>query len=300
MQKSMTGYGFSSRETDKFLFSCEVKSLNSKGGIDLSMRLPRSYSDKEIDVRNLVGKVLERGKVNVFVDAQIKPGAAPTGEVIDSAAISQRYAAMKRLSTELGIVIGESELLTIALRTSGSQREQPTEVQQKLDDDATEWQVLLSVIEEAIAKAEIFRVEEGQLLEDKMVEYGQNIRSVLGIIKELEPARLPRIRQRLEDKLADLKDAKFDQNRLEQEMILYIERLDIQEEVVRLTAHLDLLDKTLTDLPIAGKKLGFLTQEVGREINTIGSKANDSQIQQLVVAMKEELEKIKEQSANLL
>ena len=298
----MTGYGYASRETDKFLFSCEVKSLNSKGGIDLSLRLPRTYSDKELEVRNLAGKVLDRGKVSIYVDAQMKPGAAPVGDVLDVAGITQRYLAMKKLSDALGVVVAESELLAIALRSQGSgrEREQPSEIQQKQDDEATEYKTLLAVIEEALANADAFREQEGRLLEGKLVEYCHNIRKGLDGVVALDPARLPRIRQRLEDKLADLKDAKFDQNRLEQEMILYIERLDIAEEVVRLTNHLDLLDRTLTDMPLAGKKINFMTQEVGREINTIGSKANDSQIQQQVVAMKEALEQIKEQAANLL
>ena len=296
----MTGYGYASRETDTYIFTAEVKSLNSKGGIDLSLRLPRAYGDKELDVRNRVSKVLDRGKVNVYVDAQTKPGTT-TAEVMDSAAVAQRYLAMKKISEDLGILMAESELLAIALRSnSPSPREQPTEAQQKLDDVATEWSILQEVIEEALAANDAFREQEGALLENKLIEYSQIIRYNLAQIVALEPARIPRIRQRLEDKLGDLKQAKFDQNRLEQEMILYIEKLDIQEEIVRLTAHLDLLDTTLTNLPQGGKKIGFLTQEVGREINTIGSKANDSQIQQLVVAMKEELEKIKEQALNLL
>ncbi len=298
MLKSMTGFGAAASETDARVFTVEVRTLNSKN-LDVSLRLPRLYSDKEIEVRNLIGQVLERGKISVFVDAEDKNLKASSTETIDKDIIRFRYQTLAELAQELSTGQTPAELLDMAFRWPAAVREQTQA--ERLTDEQTEWPSLLATIRKALDACEGFRQDEGRVLEEKLLEYNQNIRQNLAAVRVLDPLRAPRVRARLEEKLADfLADGRLEGSRLEQEMIFHLERLDIAEELVRLQNHLDYFEQTIKTDDNPGKKIGFISQEMGREINTIGSKANDAAMQQRVVAMKEELEKIKEQSANIL
>lgn len=298
MLKSMTGFGAAAAETDARVFTVEVRTLNSKT-LDVSLRLPRLYSDKEIEVRNLIGQVLERGKISVFVDVEEKSLKTSSSENIDKDILRNRIQVLKELADEYATGQSAADLLEMAFRWPAVAREQTQA--ERLTDEQTEWTTALACIRKALAECEKFRADEGLVLEQKLLEYNQNIRQNLGVVRELDPQRAPRVRARLEEKLADfLADGRMEQGRLEQEMIFHLERLDIAEELVRLDNHLNYFEQTIKTDDNPGKKIGFISQEMGREINTIGSKANDAAMQQRVVAMKEELEKIKEQSANIL
>jgi uncharacterized protein (TIGR00255 family) len=206
---------------------------------------------------------------------------------------------LQDLAAELNTEQTKADLLEMAFRWPALSREQ--NASEVLTDEQTEWPSLLACIQKAITDCVKFRADEGAVLEAKLLEYNGIIRASLEDVRTLEPARLPKIRQRLEEKLADfLADGRMEKGRLEQEMIFHVERLDIAEELVRLENHLNYFEETIKKDDNPGKKIGFLSQEMGREINTIGSKANDIAIQQRVIAMKEELEKIKEQAANIL
>jgi len=294
----MTGFGNSTAETPTRTFIAEVRTLNSKG-LDLSLRLPRQYMDKEMEVRNLVGQALDRGKISVYVDAEDKNPKLASTETIDKDTIRARFATLADLAKELNTGQTPAQLLDMAFRWPAASRDSaPSEV---LTDEQTEWPALLACIQSALASCNKHRSDEGTVLEGKLLEYANNLRTSMEKVRTLEPHRAPKVRQRLEEKLADfLADGRMDHGRLEQEMIFHVERLDMAEELVRLENHLNYLAITLKQDENPGKKLGFLAQEIGREINTIGSKANDGAIQQTVVGMKEELEKIKEQSLNIL
>ena len=295
----MTGFGAAAAETDSRVFTVEVRTLNSKT-LDVTVRLPRLYSDKEIEVRNLIGQALERGKISVFVDAEEKGVKVASSEQIDKDIIRNRFAVLQELSKELGTMQSSAELLEMAFRWPAVAAREHVQAD-KLTDEQTEWPALLACIQQALADCVKFRADEGAVLEGKLLEYNQNIRQNLGAVREIDPMRAPKVRARLEEKLADfLADGRLENGRLEQEMIFHLERLDIAEELVRLENHLNYFESTIKTDDNPGKKIGFISQEMGREINTIGSKANDAAMQQKVVAMKEELEKIKEQSMNIL
>ena len=294
----MTGFGAASAETDTRVFTVEIRSLNSKT-LDLSIRLPRLYSDKEIEVRNLIGQALERGKISLYVEAEDKNSKATSIENIDKDIIRGRFTVLTELAQELQTGQTPADLLEMAFRWPAVSRDQASA--EVLSDVDTEWPTLLATIQKALADCVKFRADEGAILESKLLEYNTVIRNALHEVRMIDPTRAPKIRQRLEEKLADfLADGRMEKGRLEQEMIFHLERLDIAEEIVRLENHLNYFDQTIQKDDNPGKKIGFLAQEMGREINTIGSKANDVAMQQRVIAMKEELEKIKEQSANIL
>jgi len=292
MIKSMTGFGQSSTDDGKIQLSVEIKSLNSKF-FDLGLKLPKKYSDKEVEVRNLLSEKLERGKVSVSIDC-IRAGADELKQTYNQTLFTAYYAELKKLADSVDA--SHDSLFELAL-------ESPDVIQSKLTatPDEEEWVKVKEQIILAINKCDDFRKAEGRSLESKLKEYGSSIMDQLKKVDELDPKRVTRIRERLKGNITSfLGEEGYDANRLEQEIIFYIEKLDINEEKVRLKTHLDYYLQILKESSSNGKKLGFIAQEIGREINTIGSKANDAEIQKHVVVMKEELEKIKEQLNNVL
>ncbi|MBK8291824.1 MAG: YicC family protein [Flammeovirgaceae bacterium] len=292
MIKSMTGFGQSVSSSGEATLSVEVKSLNSKF-FDLSLRLPKKYSEKELELRNLLAERLERGKVSFSIDYQ-------TGLKQE---IRQQY-------NEVLFESYYNELKKLADRVHGSHDSlfqmalsSPDVVQAngKEELDPVEWERVLALLKEAINKCDNFRAEEGKSLETKLAGYIENIKQGLIEVEIIDPKRIEKIRSRIKGNITEFfGNEGFDANRLEQEIIFYIEKLDIHEERVRLKTHLDYFLKIMSEKQSNGKKLGFISQEIGREVNTIGSKANDAEMQKHVVMMKEELEKIKEQLSNVL
>lgn len=292
MIKSMTGFGQASSNLGEGILSIEVKSLNSKF-LDLNLRLPKKYSEKELELRNLISDRLERGKVSLSIDLQ--PGLKQEiKHHYNEALFTSYYNELKRLATQVNA--STDGLFQMALNS-------PDVVQNngREELDPAEWERVLSLLDEAIRHCDNFRSTEGKSLEGKLSSYIENIRLGLLQVEELDPKRVEKIRARIKGNITDFFGSEgFDANRLEQEIIFYIEKLDIHEERVRLKTHLDYFLKVIGEKQSSGKKLGFLAQEIGREINTIGSKANDAEMQKHVVLMKEELEKIKEQLNNVL
>lgn len=292
MLKSMTGFGIASAENDSISVTVEVKSLNSKF-LDLSLKLPKEYSDKDIEVRNLISNTLERGKVAFSVEVEQKGETKPK-VTINREIVKQYFQDLKETAAYIGAQ--EVDLFKIALTL-------PKAIDSEQDNEINveEWQFILKVMEQAIKKCQEFRESEGKNLEQKFQDYIENINSRLKKIEDQDPLRIKNIRERIQKSFQEYGlGEQVDNNRFEQELIYYLEKLDISEEKVRLQNHLDYFLETMASKDANGKKLGFISQEVGREINTIGSKVNDSSIQRLVVEMKDELEKIKEQVLNIL
>lgn len=291
MIKSMTGFGQVQHDDGKIQISVEVKSLNSKF-LDLGLRLPKVFSEKEIDVRNLISEKLERGKISIAIEYQ-RSGQQEIKQSYNEELFLTYYAQLKRLADKA--MAPYENLFEAALNS-------PDVIQNRQDEFSEEdWNPVKKLILEAIGSCDDFRKAEGKVLESKLAEYIKSIRTALTKVEELDPRRVERIREKLKGNVtAFLGEEGYDTNRLEQEIIFYIEKLDIHEERVRLKSHLDYFLQILSESQSGGKKLGFISQEIGREINTIGSKANDAEIQKHVVLMKEELEKIKEQLNNVL
>ncbi len=288
----MTGFGQSTTSLNDGTVSVEIKSLNSKF-LDISLRLPKKYAEKELELRNLLAEKLERGKVALGIEFQsgIK---TQIKQQYNEALFVNYYQELKRLADKVNV--GSEALFQLALNS-------PDVIQSngKEELDAAEWDRVLSLLIEAIAGCDGFRIAEGKSLEGKLVSYIENIRANLKEVEMLDPKRIERIRSRIKGNVVEFLGSEgVDANRLEQEIIFYIEKLDIHEERVRLSTHLDFFLKVMNEKQSNGKKLGFIAQEIGREINTIGSKANDAEMQKHVVVMKEELEKIKEQLNNVL
>jgi uncharacterized protein (TIGR00255 family) len=293
MIKSMTGFGQVVINNGDANISIEVKSLNSKF-MDLSLRLPRQFSEKELELRNLVAEKLERGKVSLTIDYQ-KTGRQEIRQTYNEALFVAYYHELKKLADKV-VAPSYDYIFELALNS-------PDVIQGngKEELDPAEWENVSKLVAEAIQKCDQFRQTEGRALESKLVSYIKTIETGLKEVELLDPKRIEKIRSRIKGSITDFFGSEgLDLNRLEQEMIFYIEKLDIHEERVRLKTHLDYFLKVLKDQQSNGKKLGFLAQEIGREINTIGSKANDADMQKQVVMMKEELEKIKEQLNNVL
>jgi len=292
MIKSMTGFGQAALIKDDLNLVVEIKSLNSKF-FDLNLRLPRLFYEKELEVRNMASDKLERGKISITVDMQ-QTGKAEVRQQYNEALFIAYYAELKKLADRT--MAGYEGLFELALNS-------PDVIVGGGKDELNPalWETLQKLLTEALAKCEQFRVTEGKSLEIKLAEYIGNIEEGLRRAEELDPQRIERVRTRIKGNLVEFLGTEgIDMNRLEQELIFYIEKLDIHEERVRLSTHLNYFMKLLSEPQSNGKKLGFLSQEIGREINTIGSKANDAEIQKSVVMMKEELEKIKEQLSNVL
>jgi len=287
----MTGFGQSQHDDGQLQISVEVKSLNSKF-LDLGLRLPKTFSEKELEVRNAISEKLERGKISIAIEYQ-RYGQQEIKQTYNEELFLAYYTQLKRLADKA--MAPYENLFEAALNS-------PEVIQSKQEEFAEEdWDRVKKLVLQAIAQCDEFRKAEGKSLESKLAEYIQSIGGALKKVEELDPKRVARIREKLKGNVvAFLGEEGYDTNRLEQEIIFYIEKLDIHEERVRLKTHLDYFLQILKESQSGGKKLGFISQEIGREINTIGSKANDAEIQKHVVLMKEELEKIKEQLNNVL
>lgn len=291
MIKSMTGFGKATAVLGDKNLVVELRSLNSKG-MDVSLRLPAQYKDKEQELRNMLSQSLERGKVELtlgFENTGMQQAPGLNRELLE-----HYYAEMVRLSDSLGAPVS-ADLLPSLLRLPEVLKQPAQEV------DEQEWALVGGAVTEAMDQALQFRLSEGAHLEADLGERISVIRGLLGKIAPFEQHRISHLRTRLQKAFHDMREhVQADPNRFEQELIFYLEKLDISEEKVRLQKHLDYFTETMQGAQSQGKKLGFIAQEIGREINTIGSKANDADIQRIVVQMKDELEKIKEQLMNIL
>jgi uncharacterized protein (TIGR00255 family) len=291
MLLSMTGYGKALCEIGNKKLTIEIKSLNSKQ-LDLNTRLPGFYREKEIEVRNLISRRLERGKVDFSLYAEVT--GSENNSVINADIVKNYYQQLSKISDELGIG-SKSELLPIIMRLPDVLKTEREEL------DEGEWKLILEGIEKSMDELNKFRAQEGKALEKDITERTVIILDLLKQVEPLEKQRIIKVRERLRQNLKELSENdEYDDNRFEQELIFYIEKLDITEEKIRLANHCEYFINNLGNEENVGKKLGFITQEMGREINTLGSKANDSDLQKLVIKMKDELEKIKEQLLNVL
>ncbi len=293
MMKSMTGYGKVSECLNGKNFEIEIRSLNGKT-LDVSTKLPSNYKDKELDVRSLIASKLERGKVDFLMSYTIEDPAQEALKINENL-LDAYYNKVLSLTQKYGFQADKNLIFTSLLRMPDIQRLEAEKVSEE------EWSKIEGLIIKAIDNLDDFRTQEGQNLKKDFIK---RINLILGYLNEVEPLeknRINIIRERIIQKFEDLKSTiDFDKNRLEQELIYYIEKLDITEEKVRLRNHCAYFIENLDSEVSSGKKLGFIAQEMGREINTLGSKANDAEIQRYVVMMKDELEKIKEQVLNIL
>jgi len=291
MIKSMTGYGIASFDSGSTKYTVEIKSLNSKF-LELSLRLPKAFSEKEFQLRNECSKQIERGKVNLSINVE-QADSSVKAAGIDAVLLKNYYDQLKKVSADLGEPA--NNLLQLALGL-------PEVV--KYDEETVseeEWKIVEKTFQQALAAFQQFRSDEGNVLEGDVKMRIGIILNNLQLVEVEEPKRVPVIKERLNQFLSEaIGRENIDQNRFEQELIYFIDKLDITEEKIRLRSHCDYFIETLKNADANGKKLGFISQEIGREINTLGSKANDANIQKLVVGMKEELEKIKEQLLNVL
>lgn len=292
MIQSMTGYGKADVHYNGKKIHVEVKSLNSKS-MDLGTRIAPLYREKEMELRQLLSKSLERGKVDFTLWVE-KDETSAAGTI--NAEVVANYVGQIRQICKAQSLPKPENVWEVVLRM-------PEAVQVNTAEELTdeEWQVVLSAVNEAIAGLVAFRKQEGEALYKKFTEKVDNIERLLGEIEPYETGRVDKIRQRLLERLQELKGVDYDKNRLEQELIYYIEKLDISEEKQRLTNHLRYFRETMQESERGlGKKLGFIAQEMGREINTTGSKSNQAEMQNIVVKMKDELEQIKEQVLNVM
>lgn len=293
MIQSMTGYGKSDAVYNGKKIHAEIKSLNSKN-LDLSTRIAPIYREKEMEIRKLIVARLERGKVDF--NLWVEKDAVQAAPVVNAEVVSNYLEQIRAISEAQCIPSPSGQqiwdvLVRLPEITSSVSVEELTD---------EEWAVARGVVEQAVSNLVDFRIQEGEALCRKFNEKVDNIEHLLSQIEPFETSRVEKIRQRLEDRLAELRGVDYDKNRLEQELIYYIEKLDISEEKQRLTNHLKYFRETLQNGHGQGKKLGFIAQEMGREINTTGSKSNQAEMQNIVVKMKDELEQIKEQVLNAL
>ena len=287
----MTGYGKAVVVYGDKKISVEIKSLNSKS-LDLSTRIAPLYREKEMELRRLVGERLQRGKVDftIWVDREAGTDVTP----INAALVENYYKQIKAIAAATGIPEPQDWFATLLrLPDVMAKTEQET-----LSDE--EWAVASGAVGEALDRLVEFRTQEGEALERKFSEKIDNIAALLAGIEVYETQRVEKIKARIVEGLSSIPEVEYDKNRLEQELIYYIEKLDISEEKQRLANHLKYFRETIADGDGQGKKLGFIAQEMGREINTTGSKSNNAEMQNIVVKMKDELEQIKEQVLNVL
>ncbi len=291
MIQSMTGYGKSTITYNDKKIVVEIKSLNSKA-LDISARIAPLYREKEMEIRNMIAKNLERGKVDfcLWIEKDATEAATP----INKALVQNYYNQIKEISDTCNIPLPQDWFYTLLRMPDVLSK---VDIQ-TLEED--EWNAAKKTVEEAINALVNFRKQEGEALEKKFNEKINNIESLLHSIEPYEKERVTKIRERITDALEKTIDVDYDKNRLEQELIYYIEKLDINEEKQRLANHLKYFRETMANGHGQGKKLGFIAQEMGREINTTGSKSNHAEMQNIVVQMKDELEQIKEQVLNVM
>lgn len=291
MIQSMTGFGKVTAELPTKKVTVEIKALNSKQ-LDLSTRIPSIYKDKEMQIRSRLLQTLERGKVDFAI--YIEYIGKDASSQINQEAVMSYFAQLKELSDKLGINVPSSwNELQLLLRMPDVIKTDPVEA------DEEEWNVVSKTIDEAIQHLRDFRIQEGAMLQNLFVQKVSNIAALLKDVEPYEKERIEKIKARILDNLEKLA-VDYDKNRFEQEMIYYIEKLDVNEEKNRLDNHLKYFLETMETGHGQGKKLGFIAQEMGREINTLGSKSNHADMQKIVVRMKDELEQIKEQVLNVL
>jgi uncharacterized protein (TIGR00255 family) len=286
----MTGYGKAVAELPHKKLTIEIKSLNSKQ-FDLFTRIPVIYREKEIGLRNYLSKKLERGKIDLSIT--VERISKDLSSTIDHTLLKQYHQEITTLAGELQIGVPQ-DWFQILLRMPDVMKQDVEEL------DETEWLAIEEAVEKAVDELIRFRAQEGEMLKNLLTEKVTNIRQLLQEIEPYENERIEKVKSRIYDGLATLENKEYDVNRFEQELIYYIEKLDVNEEKARLINHLDYFIETLEGQKSQGKKLGFIAQEMGREINTLGSKSNHSDMQRIVVRMKDELEQIKEQILNVL
>lgn len=288
----MTGFGKTTIENGNKKIVIEIKSLNSKQ-LDLNLRMPNLYKEKEMDIRSMIKEQLDRGKIDMCI--YFDNAESDKDVTINKTVVTQYFNQLLEISNQLGIETNKGDLLQSAIRF-------PDTLQIKSEElDEAEWNRLKAGIVEALKEIDKFRIQEGKALIKDISKRIQLIQELAAQVPQFEGKRVEVIRQKLQEKINEWTEVKnIDQNRLEQEIIYYLEKLDITEEKVRLANHCKYFLETIENEEAPGRKIGFIAQEIGREINTMGSKANDHDIQKLVVKMKDELEKIKEQSLNVL
>jgi len=287
MIKSMTGFGKAAASHNGKKISIEIRSVNSKG-LDLNFRLPTIYREKDGEMRTVFAEKLKRGKIDLSLS--IETPEEERNIVLNKAVAKNHYKELKSLCKELKL--NDADLLSAILRMPDVMKAESRQADEK------EWKQLLALSIKAVNELDKFRIAEGRSLEKDLKMRLHIITNLLGQVEDLDKARIPSVKEKIRKQVAEMTD-KIDQNRFEQEIIYYAEKLDITEEKVRLKTHCDYFLNTMHEEE-CGRKLGFISQEIGREINTIGSKANDAGIQKVVVQMKDELEKIKEQLNNVL
>lgn len=289
MIRSMTGYGSAELETERFTIKVEFKSLNSKF-VELNLRLPKVWQNKEQELRKEINRLIERGTCQVNIHVQFKHAedkVMPINKDVAAYYLNELASVCRETGTD-------TSSLAASLLSLPNLFQPPAE-----EDNAEDNKIILDTVNKAFIDFEKFRMQEGEMLQSELARMNQSIMRLLEEIQTLDPERIQNIRSRMEGELAQLKEDTVDKNRFEQELIYYIEKLDISEEKARLFQHCEYFSKTMKQKS-SGKKLAFIAQEMGREINTIGSKANHFKIQQRVVEMKDELEKIKEQLNNVI
>lgn len=291
MIQSMTGYGKAVVTFKEKKIHVEIKSLNSKS-LDLSTRITPLYREKEMLIRQMVATALVRGKVDFSI--WIEKEEATEVAQINTALVENYYRQIQALSQQLGIDEPQDWYATLLRMPDITTKNEVEELTEE------EWTAASEAITEALKEIVAFRNQEGQALQQKFTEKAENIGRLLTSIETYEKSRVEKIRTRITEALKDIQEVDYDKNRLEQELIYYIEKLDISEEKQRLSHHLQYFIDTMNEAPGQGKKLGFIAQEMGREINTTGSKSNQAEMQTIVVKMKDELEQIKEQVLNVM
>ena len=291
MIQSMTGYGKATAQAGNRKVIVEIKSLNSKA-MDISTKIIPAYRDKELDIRSRITTALERGKVDfaLYIDAAAASGA----QTINAAVFNSYLQQIESIAAQTDYKVPEDIITTVLRMPDVISNNQQEEVSDE------EWQAVSNAVDQAINALVEYRKVEGAALEKKFREKIQNISALLTSVEPYEKDRVAKIKERMRASMLDAVGKNYDENRFEQEMIFYIEKLDISEEKQRLSNHLDYFIKTLEEGHGQGKKLGFIAQEMGREINTLGSKSNQAEMQNIVVRMKDELEQIKEQVLNVM
>jgi uncharacterized protein (TIGR00255 family) len=291
MLNSMTGFGKATCELENKIVTIEVKSLNSKQ-LDIYTRVPQNYREKDLEIRNLLSNKLKRGKIEFNLVVEITD--AKNAAKINAPVVKDYYEQLKQIASSTDINYNDS-ILSVIMRLPDSLKVEKEEL------DENEWAILKATIEHAISALEEFRLQEGSALKVDLLQRVELIEGKILLIEPYENERIKTIREKLDSSLKEYTQMdKIDSNRLEQELIYYIEKFDLTEEKVRLRNHCQYFREVIESTDTVGKKLGFIGQEMGREINTMGSKANHYEIQKLVVEMKDELEKIKEQVLNIL
>ena len=291
MMKSMTGFGKAAAILNGKNYEIEIKSLNGKS-LDINTKLPANYKERELEMRSIIGERLERGKIDFSLTITVVSG----GEAVkvNEELLASYFNTMSQITDRLNFKPDQTQLFTTLLRFPDVLRNDPEPL------DENEWEFVKALLIKAVDALDNFRTQEGQNLKGDFVKRTNLILDYLSRVEPFEKQRVEQIKERIAARFEELKGLDVDRNRFEQELIYYIEKLDITEEKIRLKNHCNYFIETIDAQEAPGKKLGFIAQEMGREINTLGSKANDSDIQKIVVMMKDELEKIKEQVLNIL